>query len=160
MKSYNGFTPEQRTIAGKWLRERWASGARKRPTICAACGQTAGRIDGHSESYAEPYGPHIGAFDLCMRCHLAVHCRLVRPGKWDHFRRGIRAGAMFPAADTWEDFRCWWFSSGPAMAGADPAANEPRERTILDDIHDGRTQPSRATCMIGDGFGMEGADVA
>jgi len=73
-RPYNGFTTEQRANAGKWYREQLRSGARSRPDICQCCGQTKW-VSGHSEDYSEPFGDHIGAFALCYRCHMAVHCR-------------------------------------------------------------------------------------
>ena len=71
-KSYNGFSAAQRNRAGRWLNAEYAAGRRTRPTRCQACGTTEG-VRGHSEDYSEPFGPHIGAFGLCHRCHLALH---------------------------------------------------------------------------------------
>lgn len=76
MKSYNGFTPEQRNRAQRWLNQQWKSGA-PRPSHCIACGLTNahGIYDAHAEDYSEPFGTHTGEWPLCYLCHMMVHCR-------------------------------------------------------------------------------------
>lgn len=92
MKSYNGFTAEQRTRAGRWLRKQWAAGTCLAPTQCCACGQSEGVLDAHAEDYSEPYGPHVGQFPLCFRCHMLLHCRFRARTAWDYYRAQVRAG--------------------------------------------------------------------
>ena len=55
LKSYNGFSGEQRGRAQSWLNAQWRSGAITRPLECVACGQTAQPIDAHAEDYSEPF---------------------------------------------------------------------------------------------------------
>tara|TARA_R100000773_G_scaffold36307_1_gene31302 strand:- start:1602 stop:1847 length:246 start_codon:yes stop_codon:yes gene_type:complete len=75
MKSYNGFTPKERTDAFIWLKGEYASGRREKGKVCDACGQTKGIVEDHSEDYSYPYGDHIGKYTFCYRCHMMIHCR-------------------------------------------------------------------------------------
>lgn len=80
MKSYNGFSPAQRNAIGPHLQERRNNGIEWHRPQCDACG--AGETSGHSEDYSAPYGPHIGAYTLCRKCHHAVHTRERYPQNW------------------------------------------------------------------------------
>lgn len=104
MKGYNGFSPQQRTRALRWLRQEEAAGRRRRPTRCEACGQTRGVVDSHSEDYSDPFGPHIGRFALCFRCHMIVHCRFSSPASFEVYEEALREGVRFPAM-TRRDFQ-------------------------------------------------------
>ena len=76
VRSYRGFPAAQRRRALRWLR---AAGTLPRSS-CDLCGASPGWP--HSESYAEPFGPHIGAYSLCSRCHRLVHNRVRYPQAW------------------------------------------------------------------------------
>jgi hypothetical protein len=39
MKAYNGFPPELRQKAQRWLNEQWRSGTLARPSVCCAAGR-------------------------------------------------------------------------------------------------------------------------
>ena len=95
MNSYNGFSPQQRTAAQKWLNKAWAAGTLPRPSKCHGCGQTDGPIDAHAEDYSTPFGPHLQAFELCYLCHIMLHCRFRSPGAWNRYRDVIRAGRRY-----------------------------------------------------------------
>lgn len=97
MSPYNGFPAVQRLRALRWANKRYADGTRQRATICDACGQTAGLLDRHSEDYSEPFGEHIGAFALCVICHLMVHCRFRSRPAWVLYCKAVAMGATFPA---------------------------------------------------------------
>lgn len=93
MKAYNGFQPKQRYAALRWLRAEQAAGRRPaHPTACMACGQQDGILDFHSEDYSEPFGAHIGAYELCFACHLSLHCRFSRPQAFQLYVGLIDAG--------------------------------------------------------------------
>ena len=79
LKTYNGFDHNQRMRGYRWLQGEYAAGRRARPTVCDACGQTEGPIEAHSESYAAPFGGHIGRYGLCYRCHMTIHNRFKNP---------------------------------------------------------------------------------
>lgn len=98
MKSYNGFSPEQREKAQAWLRRQWDAGELERPKKCCACGQTDGVLDAHAEDYSEPFGPHISEFPLCYLCHMMVHCRFGSGATAFHrYETLIAEGFRFPA---------------------------------------------------------------
>lgn len=97
MNSYNGFTPAQRTAALRWLNGEYAAGRRVRPTSCQVCGQTEGLIEAHSEDYSgPPYGDNIGAFGLCYRCHMMIHCRFSAPMAFDAYVQSVEDGVLWP----------------------------------------------------------------
>lgn len=96
MKSYNGFPPEQREKAQRWLREQWTSGRLARPSKCCACGQDKGIIDAHAEDYSEPFAAgKTDEFHLCFTCHMMVHCRFRNRAAWDRYREAIAKGGHF-----------------------------------------------------------------
>lgn len=95
MNSYNGFTHTQRMKAFNWLKIEYASGRRKKPTQCDACGQTKGILEHHSEDYSAPYGNHIGAWSLCYRCHMMIHCRFRNKTAWRRYRERLATGIIF-----------------------------------------------------------------
>lgn len=147
MKAYNGFSPDQRMAALRWARAQDAAG--KRPPMrgqCDACGQTEGHLERHSEDYSAPYGPHIGKFVLCYRCHMMVHCRHRDPEKWDTYRLLIRLGFRFPPIQgrSWPRFLQEMLAQD---IGDWPEPELVRQRegappTLLDEIHEGQHNPN------------------
>jgi hypothetical protein len=95
MNSYNGFTPNQRMKAYKWLMEQYATGKRFKPTKCDSCGITKGIIEPHSENYGEPFGNHIGYYGFCYRCHMILHCRFRNPEAFARYADEVYAGTVF-----------------------------------------------------------------
>jgi hypothetical protein len=95
LKTYNGFNHDQRMKGYRWLQGEYAAGRRARPIRCDACGQTEGPIDAHSESYAEPFGAHIGRFGLCYRCHMTIHTRFNNPEAWHAYKTAVALGRIF-----------------------------------------------------------------
>jgi len=95
MKSYNGFTPKERTDAFIWLKGEYASGRREKGKVCDACGQTKGIVEDHSEDYSYPYGDHIGKYTFCYRCHMMIHCRFRNRLAWSKYKDDIREGKRF-----------------------------------------------------------------
>lgn len=133
MNSYNGFAPDQRRRALAWLNREYAAGRRTRPIRCEACGQDRGPIDAHSENYGEPFGPHIGGFAVCYRCHMALHCRFRNPLAWDRYKADIRAGKIFHPIGrnfgTFTEETLNRFGHGVPFA-----QGEPKARTFLDGL--------------------------
>lgn len=104
-RSYNGFTPEQRSKAARWLRQQNPP----RPTTCDACGQDAARnVTRHSEDYSEPYGPHIGAFSLCYVCHMLVHCRFSAREAYERYVGLLETGLRARPCYEWDAFTLLW----------------------------------------------------
>lgn len=93
---YNGFTPQQRSKAGRWIRRQRANGLRAPHTQCCACLREGGSVAGHSENYSFPYGPHIGEYGLCFPCHMAVHHRFKMPDQWNAYRFQVAQGRRYP----------------------------------------------------------------
>ncbi len=138
MNSYNGFSPKQRYRALDWLKAEYKAGRRHRPRVCDACGQTEGVIEPHSEDYSEPFGDHIGAFGLCYRCHMMIHCRFRNRQVWDAYRQAVREGKRFQALHT-RNFP----EVGKQLRGeAVPfEVGPPPTRLVLDEIDAGLHRP-------------------
>ncbi len=90
-KPYNGFPAEQRTRAGAWYNRQKQSGAIVVADKCCTCSSPI-KVNGHSEDYSEPFGPHIGAFDLCWICHMMIHCRVRNPERWAQYIDALERG--------------------------------------------------------------------
>lgn len=96
MKSYNGFSPDQRNKAQGWLNAQWRAGTLPRPVKCMACGQEHGRIDAHAEDYSEPFAAgKTDQYHLCFRCHMMVHCRFRNPESWARYKSEVAKGTTF-----------------------------------------------------------------
>lgn len=80
MKSYNGFTPAQRTQGDKILKIAVSNGiipeAMKTP--CTICGQDNGIRHYHCEDYT-PENIISDARVVCWRCHMMIHTRFAHP---------------------------------------------------------------------------------
>lgn len=135
MNSYNGFSGAQRMRGFNWLKGEIAARRRNaRPTMCDACGQTAGHLEWHSEDYSEPFGPHIGAYGLCFVCHMMLHCRSKSPDKWQTYRQFVREGATYPplTGRDWHTFRARYLVADTLP---EPATwRDPPARHVLDEI--------------------------
>lgn len=95
MKWYNGFSPERRAQAARWIRREIEAGRIPAPAACCACGQSQGTIDYHAEDYSVPFGAHLTSTPLCYRCHMMLHLRFRSPAGWKAYRDAIRAGWTF-----------------------------------------------------------------
>lgn len=140
MKSYNGFTPAERTRAMHWARAERAAGRKAYATECHACLQTFGIIEPHSEDYSEPYGDHIGQFHLCYLCHMMVHCRFRAPEAWNFYRQALKAGLQWPA-QLKKDFGYVTQMLGGQHRDEGVPKNPARAHTVLDEIHAGIHDP-------------------
>lgn len=98
-RPYNGFTPAERAKAAAWAKKEWMAGRLPTPShACCVCGQSEGIVEPHSEDYSEPYGPHVGAFAVCYRCHQLMHARFRNPGAFRWYTEQVRGGAQFAPA--------------------------------------------------------------
>jgi len=141
LKTYNGYHHSQRMRALYWLRAEYAAGRRTPPVVCDACGQTEGPITAHSEDYSEPFGDHIGQYDVCYRCHMMIHCRFKNPQAWETYKMHIREGKIFvPIGSNFQTFcgqtlkargRHVRFKQGPVKAS-----------TFLDDLRSPERPPA------------------
>ena len=140
MKSYNGFTPQQRQKAYNWLKAQIAAKHREPASApCDACGQPAGRFDHHSEDYSAPYGDHIGGFTLCYPCHMMIHCRHRDKARFSAYAYMVKQGSHLTAPpQSWPAFR------GTMLAGAAVwiwTEGTPPQRPILDEVEQGILDP-------------------
>lgn len=96
MKSYNGFTANQRNKAQSWLNAQWANGSMTKPTECCACKQQEGIIDAHAEDYSEPFAQgKTDQYHLCFRCHMMVHCRFANKPAFARYAQEVYAGTQY-----------------------------------------------------------------
>lgn len=98
MKSYNGFTGEQRMEGDRILKRAIAAGEIPSPMTqpCAMCGQTEGIRHYHCEDYSPE---HIvdDAVVLCWRCHMMLHNRFYHPKSWyNYFYQVVLHKKRFP----------------------------------------------------------------
>ena len=118
--SYNGFAWSQRAKAYAWLKAEWNAGRRARHgPACDVCQTTTGFLMAHSESYAAPYGDHIGQWTLCYWCHMLLHCRFRAPARFAAYVAMLESGERFvngPVAQ--------WSSVQAYLAGRSEPARE------------------------------------
>lgn len=96
MKSYNGFTANQRNKAQAWLRSQWNEGVLSRPKKCCSCAITEGIIDAHAEDYSEPFAAgKTDQYHLCYRCHMMLHCRKHNPQNFLLYCALVNGGTQF-----------------------------------------------------------------
>jgi len=134
MRGYNGFTAAERAATLSWFREQIRLGLREPPMVCCACRQTEGVLDSHTEDYSKPFGPHIGEFPMCYRCHMAIHCRFRNRTAWDDYRAAIRRGIRYaPINGRWFGVFCRQLRG----ASVPFAQHEPPNVLVLDLIEAG-----------------------
>lgn len=108
MNSYNGFSPAQRYKALAYHKAQIKSGAKApKPKMCDGCGTERGFLAWHSEDYSEPFGPHIGEYGVCYRCHMHIHCRFKNPKAFAKYAEVIESGYRFVPyiSSNWERFK-------------------------------------------------------
>jgi len=95
LKSYNGFSGEER--ARGWQAVRWlqAAGVMPENDPCDICGETEKPRDYHSEDYYNI----LSAAYLCKRCHSAIHTRFKNPDNLWHILQTQRTSPV----ETWYD---------------------------------------------------------
>jgi len=85
LKTYNGFTHEQRVYKWQALNLAMQMGLVQQAHLspCSICGKTSGpeTIAFHSEDY----GSMSGHYPLCKGCHTRVHKRFTNPERWREF---------------------------------------------------------------------------
>lgn len=96
MNSYNGFSPAQRYKALAYHKAQIKAGVKApKPQRCDGCGTSQGFLAWHSEDYSEPFGPHIGEYGVCYRCHMHIHCRFRNPNAFADYADLILSGKRF-----------------------------------------------------------------
>lgn len=94
LKTYNGFTHEQRVKGWQAVKLAVQLGLIPHPSSleCSICGGTY-KMGYHSEDYSV-VAPHA----VCLRCHRLIHQRYKMPVEWGaHVARYQREGAWFSA---------------------------------------------------------------
>jgi DNA invertase Pin-like site-specific DNA recombinase len=90
--SYNGFSWPMRQRALRWLQRQIREGRRFPPTQCDVCLTSRGHLMRHSEDYAEPFGAHIGRWQLCYWCHIILHCKTKAPDAFQRYLEMLKGG--------------------------------------------------------------------
>lgn len=133
-KPYLEFSVEDRHASsrmyGRFLRNGTVEPVDK--SQCVACKQTEGQIEAHREDYS--WLGNESLVVLCYRCHRVLHMRDRWPDEWDFYREQIREGWQWNATKS-----IGYVSSDMRSCSVERArrVSAPRERTALDDIHDG-----------------------
>ena len=99
---YNGFSPEERDVAGK--RQYAAARRGELATIrtCHACGLTSPTVLKHLEDYTA-WGDY---WPTCLACHKALHERYRNPRLWQDWLAMLRSEERPVAFDTY-NWRLW-----------------------------------------------------
>ena len=138
LKTYNGFSGEQRGRSSTWLNKQYAAGL-ERPVRCEACLQSEGYLTAHAEDYSEPFGPHIHQYSLCYTCHMMVHCRDNAQSQWLDYISIVRAGGRFEPSPlprgNFGRFSALFLRGGIRAIPEFP--NDVQLETLLDRIHRG-----------------------
>lgn len=86
MKSYNGFTGEQRIAGDEIVKKAIADGLLPNPNTqpCCICGQDKGIRHYHQEDYTPE---HIveNSRCVCWRCHMMIHTRFWHPKSFEKY---------------------------------------------------------------------------
>lgn len=93
MKSYKGWTKEERMKSSKLTKRAIANGEIPPPTKCERCGQTKGIIHYHNENYSHPT-KYLE--QLCWRCHLIHHSKYRSREAHDKYFKEISEGKIYP----------------------------------------------------------------
>lgn len=98
MKSYNGFTPEQRYQGDAILKDAISKGVIPAPNTrrCCLCGQAEGILHYHNEDYT-PEHVVTDARVVCWRCHMMIHSRFRHPQSFAKYMIQVTMyGMQFP----------------------------------------------------------------
>jgi len=93
MKSYKGWTAEQRMESLKKTKAAIRRGEIPPPTKCNRCGQTEGIIQYHNENYNHPT-KYLEP--LCWRCHMVLHSEHRAPEACKKYWEEIKNGKQYP----------------------------------------------------------------
>ena len=96
MKSYNGFTPEQRMEGDRIIKQAIAEGKLEPAKECRVCGQRDGILHIHAEDY-RPDKILKNCRCLCWRCHMILHSRYRNRDAFLTYFREVREGKKFLA---------------------------------------------------------------
>jgi hypothetical protein len=135
MKTYNGFTHEQRMKSLAWGNKQKKLGLWKAPTQCHACGQTEGTLDLHREDYTEPFHAE-DEYPVCYRCHMMIHCREHGMETWKMYKRIIQSGYRFAPIEGRNFMAFWWWFKKPSEWSPTKAIFTPIGKTVFDLIED------------------------
>jgi hypothetical protein len=137
---YNGFTGPERKKGGALQTWAYSRGYLVRPENCTACrirGVVPGEIIAHLEDYTEPIK---GAIFLCYRCHRMVHLRAEWPEDWLDYITAVRNGYAWPLTRSRREVASQHLGTLDPLMNA-RKLNRRRDRTVLDDIHEGLLHP-------------------
>ncbi len=93
MRTWHGFTHEQRMAGDRLVKEAIARGELPPPTKCSECGQEQGIIHYHQDTYTDPVRYSRA---LCWRCHMVTHSEHINQDACEAYWASIRAGKVWP----------------------------------------------------------------
>lgn len=88
MKSYNGFSSNERARVGNLQLKAIRAGEFPAPQQCELCLQKTGQMQLHNEDYSEPFDD---AHPICRSCHGALHIRFTNLARWETRKATISA---------------------------------------------------------------------
>jgi hypothetical protein len=138
---YNGFPPDVRSAGGRWYRSMREANRLLVRHRCVCC-WSADRVNGHSEDYSTPHGPHIGAFDLCWLCHMMIHCRFRNPKRFDEYVDTVELNRLRWRCNgmVFEDFVRDFLATALPVRRSEPFRETPL--VLLSDIRAGKYNPN------------------
>lgn len=89
MKSYNGFSAQERSASIPPQKEAEIHGKLIRPKTCDVCTARDTWLAWHLEDYNDPLKD---ARALCPECHMRLHARFSKPGNWLKYCLELREG--------------------------------------------------------------------
>lgn len=110
LKSYNGFTADQREEGDKILKKAISEGKLLPPSKCKCylCGQDKGIRHYHCEDYSEENILDDSKV-LCWRCHMMVHTRFRHPRSFgEYMLEVVINGKQYPPVykgDAWDELK-------------------------------------------------------
>ena len=93
MKSYKGWTGEERTKSLRKTNEAIRKGIIPPAKKCNRCGQEEGIIQYHNHDYSDPV-KYLEP--LCWRCHMVLHSEHRAPEACHRYWEAVAAGKRFP----------------------------------------------------------------
>lgn len=97
MRSYNGFTPQQRMRGDYIIKQAIKEGILPAATDCkcVVCGQDKGIRHYHTEDYTPEH--IVEKCEVwCWRCHLIHHSRHINPEACEAYFESIKQGVKYP----------------------------------------------------------------
>jgi len=96
MKSYNGFSPQERIAGDKIIKQAIKDGVLESldKAVCVTCGQDKGIRHYHCEDYS-PQNIIADSKCMCWRCHMILHSRFRFPKQAKKYFEEVKQGKRY-----------------------------------------------------------------